>query len=90
MSKKYVSKAAHLERFAEAHFKAHAPKSDLKRLKKMSDKKIAADAKADPDVAPVLNEWPDAAYVVMPKKKVPVSLRVDADVLKFCPKCSAR
>jgi hypothetical protein len=44
----------------------------------MSDREIATAAKADPDAAPILDKnWFKQATVVMPERKVPISLRMD-------------
>jgi uncharacterized protein (DUF4415 family) len=57
--------------------------SDLSRAKEFTDEKIAADVAADPDAAPLLDEWPDDAIIVTPQKKIPISLRIDPDTLDF-------
>jgi len=59
------------------------PVSDLSRLRKMSEKKIKEGIKKDKDAAPLSVKWPKDAKVIFPKKKVPVSLRVDQEVLEF-------
>lgn len=57
--------------------------SDLSRVKEFTDEKIAADVAADPDAAPLLEEWPEDAVIFIPQKKIPISLRIDADTLEF-------
>jgi uncharacterized protein (DUF4415 family) len=61
-----------------------ADRTDYARLERMTDTDIAAQIAGDPDTAP---EWTDEMFaraeVVMPEKKVPISFRVDPDVLEF-------
>ena len=56
--------------------------TDLKRLRSMSDDEIAANVALDPDAAPLDADWA-SAEVVVPPRKVPISIRVDQDVLEF-------
>lgn len=59
------------------------PVSDLTRLRTLTDRKIQNAIKKDPDTAPLLVNWPKDAKVILPKPKVAISLRVDAEVLEF-------
>lgn len=59
------------------------PVSDLNRLRSFSDRKIQSALKKDPDAAPLLIDWPKDTKVVLPKRKVAVSLRLDPEVLEF-------
>jgi len=50
----------------------------------MTDRAIEKAIKSDPDAAPILDEtWLKSARVTMPEKKVPVSLRIDRDVVEW-------
>jgi uncharacterized protein (DUF4415 family) len=63
-----------------------APKSrtDFARLDAMSGIDIAAQIAADPDVAPEFTkEMARDARWVVPQKKMPISFRVDGEVLAF-------
>ena len=53
-------------------------KTDWARVDAMSDREIENAAKADPDAAPILDKnWFKQAKVVLPERKVPISLRMD-------------
>jgi uncharacterized protein (DUF4415 family) len=56
-------------------------KSDLDKLRKLTDEEIDASIKNDPDFNEDWN-WGDAVLVIPPKKK-PISIRVDEDVLDY-------
>jgi uncharacterized protein (DUF4415 family) len=59
-------------------------KTDWKRLKKLRDQDIRRAAKSDPDAAPIASaEWFHRANLLSPRRKAPISLRLDADVLKW-------
>lgn len=50
----------------------------------MSDQEIENAAKADPDAAPILDkEWFRTAKPVLPERKVPISLRMDREVVEW-------
>jgi len=55
----------------------------LAALGAVSDQEIAEAVAADPDAAPITDAdwWADAE--VLPPRKVPVSLRIDPDILAF-------
>ncbi len=49
-----------------------------------ADKEIEDAVRSDPDAAPILDEaWFRTARLVMPERKVPVSIRVDREVLEW-------
>jgi uncharacterized protein (DUF4415 family) len=48
-----------------------------------TDADIERDARTDPDAPPILDDWFDKAMAVAPTAKVPISIRVDPDVLDF-------
>jgi len=56
-------------------------KSDLERLRKLTDAEIEASIKNDPDWSDDWN-WGEAVLVIPPKKKA-ISIRVDEDVLDY-------
>lgn len=50
----------------------------------MSDQEIENAAKADPDAAPILDkEWFRTTKPVLPERKVPISLRMDREVVEW-------
>ncbi len=59
-------------------------RTDWERLDALTDAEIERDIAEDPDAAPILDEdfWREAT-VVMPTGKVPLSIRLDADVVEF-------
>jgi uncharacterized protein (DUF4415 family) len=58
-------------------------KSDLDRLRKMTDAEINASIANDPDWEEFKNlDWSKAVLVIPPKKKA-ISIRLDEDVLDF-------
>ncbi len=58
--------------------------TDWKRVDTLSDADIDAAIAADPDAAPALDhDWFIDAELVMPRPKQAISLRVDADVLRW-------
>jgi len=59
-------------------------KTDWARVDAMSDREIENAAKADPDAAPILDkEWFRTAKLVLPERKVPISLRMDREVVEW-------
>jgi uncharacterized protein (DUF4415 family) len=56
-------------------------KSDLDRLRKLTDAEIDASIANDPDWSDDWN-WGDAVLVIPPKKKA-ISIRLDEDVLDY-------
>jgi uncharacterized protein (DUF4415 family) len=50
----------------------------------MSNEAIAKAVKTDPDAAPMLDRnWFKQAAVVMPERKVPISIRMDREVVEW-------
>jgi uncharacterized protein (DUF4415 family) len=62
-------------------------KSDLDKLRKLTDEEIEASIANDPDWSDDWN-WSDAVLVIPPKKKA-ISIRVDEDVLDYFKKQGA-
>ena len=59
-------------------------KTDWKRLDALTDREIEEAIASDPDAAPLLDEeWFRTAKLVMPPRKVPVSMRIDREVLDW-------
>jgi uncharacterized protein (DUF4415 family) len=59
-------------------------KSDWTRVDALSDREIENAVKSDPDAAPILDrEWFRRAKLVLPERKVPISLRMDRDVVEW-------
>jgi uncharacterized protein (DUF4415 family) len=59
-------------------------KTDWARVDAMNDREIEVAIKSDPDAARLLDpEWFKQATVVMPERKVPVSLRIDREVVEW-------
>ena len=56
--------------------------TDHARLAAATDAEIEAAVADDPDAAPLDIDW-SAAEVVGPPRKVPVSIRLDADILDY-------
>jgi uncharacterized protein (DUF4415 family) len=48
-----------------------------------TDADIERDARTDPDAPPIFDDWFDKAMAVLPAAKVPISIRIDPDVLEF-------
>ena len=59
-------------------------KTDWKRVDALTDREIAAAVKSDPDAAPILDKkWFKQAIIEMPARKVPISLRMDREVVEW-------
>jgi len=59
-------------------------KTDWKRVRALTDEEIDEAVRSDPDAAPILDEeWFRTATLVMPERKVPVSIRVDREVVEW-------
>ena len=59
-------------------------KTDWERVRSLTDKEIEESIRSDPDVAPLLDEeWFKSAKLVLPERKVPISMRVDREVLEW-------
>ncbi|HPA45842.1 MAG TPA: BrnA antitoxin family protein [bacterium] len=64
--------------------KSEAGRTDWQRISKQSDQEIEEAIRADPDAAPLLtDDWFKKAQVVLPEKKVPVSIRLDKDIVEW-------
>ncbi len=63
---------------------ARGGKTDWKRLERLRDADIRKAVKSDPDAARVASpEWFRRAKLLEPKPKMPVSIRLDEDVVKW-------
>ncbi len=59
-------------------------KTDWERVKTLTDAEIEGAVRSDPDAAPILDEeWFKTARVVLPERKMPLSMRVDREVLDW-------
>jgi uncharacterized protein (DUF4415 family) len=59
-------------------------KTDWARVDALSDRKIEQAIRSDPDAAPILDrKWFAKATLVMPEPKVPISLRIDREVVDW-------
>ena len=58
-------------------------RTDLKRVLATTNKDIERDASGDPDVALPQEGWLADARAVFPIAKMPISIRIDADILEF-------
>jgi uncharacterized protein (DUF4415 family) len=71
-------------RRSAAEIRKHKGRIDRTRVHATTDREIAAQIASDPDTAPILDdEWFKTARLVTPEPKVPVSIRVDRDVLEW-------
>ena len=59
-------------------------KTDWKRLEGLRDVDIRKAVKSDPDAAPIASpDWFRRAKLMEPQPKMPVSMRLDEDVVKW-------
>jgi uncharacterized protein (DUF4415 family) len=58
-------------------------RTDLTRLKAMSEPELERSIAADPDRRDVPRDWYRGAEAVTPRAKVPVPIRLDADLVEF-------
>ena len=66
-------------------------KTDWSRVDALSDRKIENAIRSDPDAAPLLDrKWFAKATLVMPEPKVPISLRIDREVVDWFKSHGAR
>jgi len=64
--------------------KKHRDRTDWDRVRKLTDEEIAAAVAADPDAPPLIPaDWHKRVRLVHYVAKVPVSIRLDEDVLKW-------
>ena len=62
----------------------HRGKTDWARVDALTDREIEEAVASDPDAAPILHaEWFRNATLVMPERKVPVSMRIDREILEW-------
>jgi uncharacterized protein (DUF4415 family) len=62
----------------------HRGKTDWARVDALTDREIEEAVASDPDAAPILDaEWFRNATLVMPARKVPVSMRIDREILEW-------
>lgn len=59
------------------------PKTDWRRLRRMSDEEVHAAVLDDPDIRPTNEDFWKTARVVMPTSKKTVTMRLDADLLDW-------
>ncbi len=59
-------------------------KTDWARVDAMSDREIENAVKSDADAAPILDKaWFRSAKLFLPERKVPISLRMDREVVEW-------
>jgi len=59
-------------------------KTDWARVDALSDRTIERAIRSDPDAAPILDrKWFAKATLEMPERKVPISLRIDREVVDW-------
>lgn len=75
-------KEKHIVRFSSMPRKRG--RTDWKRVEALTDRDIEEAIKSDPDAAPLLDEeWFRKAKIVWPGPRVPISLRIDREVLEW-------
>ncbi len=57
-------------------------RTDIARIKAMSDEDVERATANDPDWDDVPHDWYERAELVIPKSKVPISIRLDADLIE--------
>lgn len=76
--------ARHIVRRTGNKRKSAEPRTDWTRLRAMTDRDIGKAVKADPEAAPILDrEWFRTAELVLPERKVAISLGMDRDVVEW-------
>lgn len=76
--------ARHIVQRTRSRRKSAESKTDWARLRAMTDGDIERAVKADPDAAPILDkEWFRTAKLVLPERKIPISLRMDREVVEW-------
>ena len=76
--------ARHMVRRTRSKRKSAESKTDWARLRATTDRDIERAVNADPDAAPILDkEWFRTAKLVLPERKVPISLRMDREVVEW-------
>jgi uncharacterized protein (DUF4415 family) len=72
------------KRIVRRTHKTRHGKTDWTRVDTLSDREIENAIRIDADAAPILDkEWFRKAKVVLPERKVPISLRMDRDVVEW-------
>jgi len=62
----------------------HKDRTDWERVRNQTDEDIERAVASDPDAAPIMDAaWWREARIVLPMPKVPVSVRLDRDVLEW-------
>jgi len=62
----------------------HKDRTDWEALRRQTDEDIARAVASDPDAAPIMDAaWWREATLVLPATKVPISVRLDRDVLEW-------
>ena len=59
------------------------PKTDWRRLRSMTEEEVHAAIIDDPDARPTDEAFWKEAWVVMPRRKATVTMRLDADLLEW-------
>jgi len=59
------------------------PKTDWRRLRRMSDADVHHAVESDPDARPTDEAFWKTARLVMPQRKKTVTIRLDADLLEW-------
>lgn len=57
-------------------------RTDVSRIEAMSDPEVEASVAGDPDWSSVPHDWHERAEAVMPRTKIAVSIRLDADLVE--------
>ncbi len=66
-------------------------KTDWKAVDALGGRAITRAVKSDTDAAPILDKnWFKRATIVMPERKVPISLRIDREVVEWFKACGDR
>jgi uncharacterized protein (DUF4415 family) len=76
-------KEKHIARVSVAQLARMKDKTDLKRLRKMTDAEIVRAAADDPDTMLLDDAWFKRARLVAPAKKQMIAMRLDADILAW-------
>ena len=58
-------------------------RSDWARVDAMTEEELKQAIASDPDWADIPENWYEQAELVVPKPKVPVSIRLDADLIEY-------
>lgn len=58
-------------------------RTDWARVEAMTEEELEQAIASDPDWADIPENWYEQAELVVPKPKVPVSIRLDADLIEY-------